>query len=104
MEQGVAEFRVGELEEGGMETGSACPYPNLEEKFLILKITYNLRIMQLDAVLRIRIKFFQPSLLLLFLDPGRDPGWEKIRIRDKHPGSATLAICHDCIVYNHRRD
>jgi hypothetical protein len=22
----------------------------------------------------------------------RDPGWEKIRIRDKHPGSATLAI------------
>jgi hypothetical protein len=20
----------------------------------------------------------------------RDPGWEKIRIRDKHPGSATL--------------
>jgi hypothetical protein len=38
--------------------------------------------------------------LLLFLDPGseirdpgsgiRDPGWVKIRIRDKHPGSATL--------------
>jgi hypothetical protein len=30
---------------------------------------------------------------LLFLDPGseiRDPGWLKIRIRDKHPGSATL--------------
>jgi hypothetical protein len=27
-------------------------------------------------------------------DPGseiRDPGWVKIRIRDKHPGSATLA-------------
>jgi hypothetical protein len=27
------------------------------------------------------------------LDPGyevRDPGWVKIRIRDKHPGSATL--------------
>jgi hypothetical protein len=26
-------------------------------------------------------------------DPGseiRDPGWEKTRIRDKHPGSATL--------------
>jgi hypothetical protein len=37
--------------------------------------------------------FFHPSLLLLFLDPGseiRDPGWVKIRIRDKHPGSATL--------------
>jgi hypothetical protein len=30
-------------------------------------------------------KFFHPSLLLLFLDPGsdiRDPGWEKIRIRN----------------------
>jgi hypothetical protein len=26
------------------------------------------------------------NFLLLFLDPG----WEKIRIRDKHPGSATL--------------
>jgi hypothetical protein len=37
--------------------------------------------------------FFHLSLLLLFLDPGfeiRDPGWVKIRIRDKHPGSATL--------------
>ncbi len=37
--------------------------------------------------------FFHPSLLLLFLDPRsgiRDPGWVKIRIRDKHPGSATL--------------
>ncbi len=37
--------------------------------------------------------FFHPPLLLLFLDPGseiRDPGWVKIRIRDKHPGSATL--------------
>ncbi len=34
-----------------------------------------------------------PSLFYLFLDPGsdiRDPGWVKIRIRDKHPGSATL--------------
>jgi hypothetical protein len=30
--------------------------------------------------------FFHPSLLLLFLYPG----WVKIRIRDKHPGSATL--------------
>jgi hypothetical protein len=38
-------------------------------------------------------KNFHPCLLLLFLDPGseiRDPGWVKIRIRDKHPGSATL--------------
>jgi hypothetical protein len=30
--------------------------------------------------------FFHHSLLLLLLDPG----WVKIRIRDKHPGSATL--------------
>jgi hypothetical protein len=40
--------------------------------------------------------FFHPSLLLLLLDPGsgmgknQDPGWVKIRIRDKHPGSTTL--------------
>ncbi len=36
---------------------------------------------------------FHPSLLLLFLDPGseiRDPGWVKIRIRNKHPGSVTV--------------
>jgi hypothetical protein len=32
--------------------------------------------------------FFHSSLLLLFLDPGS--GMDKIRIRDKHPGSATL--------------
>ncbi len=41
------------------------------------------------------LHFFHPSLLLLFLDPGseiRDPGWVKIRIRDKHPGSATLVF------------
>jgi hypothetical protein len=39
--------------------------------------------------------FFHPSLLLLFFDLGseiRDPGWVKIRIRDKHPGSAKLPI------------
>jgi hypothetical protein len=39
--------------------------------------------------------FFHPSLLLLFLDSVseiRDPGWLKIRIRDKHPGSATLVF------------
>jgi hypothetical protein len=37
-------------------------------------------------------KNFSP-LLVLLLDPGfeiRDPGCIKIRIRDKHPGSATL--------------
>ncbi len=32
--------------------------------------------------------FFHPSLLILFLDPG----WIKIRIRDKHLGSATLVF------------
>ncbi len=40
-------------------------------------------------------KFFSPLSLLLFLDPGsevRDPGWVKIRIRDKNPESATLAL------------
>ncbi len=56
--------------------------------------------------------FFHPSLLLLFLDLGsgiRDPGSEirdprsgiregkksGSRIRDKHPGSATLVRNHD---------
>ncbi len=42
--------------------------------------------------------FFSPlsfHAVLVFLDPGSeiripDPGWVKIRIRDKHPGSATL--------------
>jgi hypothetical protein len=40
-----------------------------------------------------KTNFFHSSLLLLFLDPGseiRDPVFVKIRIRDKHPGSATL--------------
>jgi hypothetical protein len=40
-----------------------------------------------------KTNFFHPSLLLLFLDPGSeiwDQGWVKIRIRDKHPGSAIL--------------
>ncbi len=47
------------------------------------------------------INFFHPSLLLLFLDPGseiRDPERVKIRIRDKHPGSATLKeTCRLCL-------
>jgi hypothetical protein len=39
---------------------------------------------------------FHPSLLFPILDAGsgmgknRDPGWVKIRVRDKQPGSATL--------------
>jgi hypothetical protein len=32
--------------------------------------------------------FFSPLSLFLFWI--RDPGWVKIRIRDKHPGPATL--------------
>ena len=44
--------------------------------------------------------FLLPSLLLLFLDPGsqiRDPEWVKIRIQDKHPGSATLQVTRHCV-------
>jgi hypothetical protein len=40
--------------------------------------------------------FTSPPLLVLLLDPGstiRDPGWIKIRIKVKHPGSETLAYC-----------
>ncbi len=39
--------------------------------------------------------YFSPLLLLLLLYPGsliQDTGWIKIRIRDKHPGSPTLAL------------
>jgi hypothetical protein len=46
--------------------------------------------------------FFSPLSFVAVLDPGseirdpgseiRDPGWVKIRIRDKHPGSATLVL------------
>jgi hypothetical protein len=38
-------------------------------------------------------QIFPPPLLVLSLDSGseiRDPGWTKIRIRDKHPVSAAL--------------
>jgi hypothetical protein len=42
-------------------------------------------------VLRIRDPVpFHPSLWLLCCFCIRDPGWVKIRIRDKHPGSAEL--------------
>jgi hypothetical protein len=46
--------------------------------------------------------FFYPSLLLMFLDPRsgiQDPGWVKIGIRDKHPGSATLIYTQQMIVH-----
>jgi len=37
--------------------------------------------------------FFSPlSFVAVFGSEIRDPGWVKIRIRDKHPGSATLAL------------
>ncbi len=43
--------------------------------------------------------FFHPSLWVAVFGSGiRDPGWVKIRIRDKHPGSATLlATVTSCI-------
>ena len=58
--------------------------------------------MKFVAIKKDITNFFTPSLLLLFLDPGSeipDPGWVKIRIRDKHPGSVTLVksiiiLCH----------
>jgi hypothetical protein len=35
--------------------------------------------------------FFSPFSFIALFGPGiQDPGWVKIRIRDKHPGSATL--------------
>jgi hypothetical protein len=38
-------------------------------------------------------KFFSPlSFVAVFGSGIRDPGWVKIRIRDKHPGSATLLV------------
>ncbi len=38
--------------------------------------------------------FFSPMSFIAVSGSGiRDPGWEKVRIRDKHPGSATLAGC-----------
>jgi hypothetical protein len=43
--------------------------------------------------------FFSPlSFVAVFGSEIRDPGWVKIRIRDKHPGSATLI---PPLKYNH---
>jgi hypothetical protein len=42
-----------------------------------------------------KTNLFLPLSFVAVLDPGseiRDPGWVKIWIRDKHPGSATLVI------------
>ncbi len=40
--------------------------------------------------------FFHPSFVAVFGSGIRDPGWVKIRIRDKHPGSATLHNTGPC--------
>jgi hypothetical protein len=41
----------------------------------------------------LEIFFSSPlSLVVVFGSEIRDPGWVKIRIRDKHPGSATLFV------------
>ncbi len=43
-------------------------------------------------------KFFSPlSFVAVFGSEIRDPEWVKIRIRDKHPGFATLIICFPSI-------
>jgi hypothetical protein len=48
-------------------------------------------------------KMFSPSLFAAVFGSGmgknQDPGWVKIRIRDKHPGSATL-IESGCCRFN----
>ncbi len=37
--------------------------------------------------------FFAPLSFVAVLGSGiRDPGWVKMRIRDKHPGAATLRV------------
>ncbi len=51
------------------------------------------------------IIFFTPLFCccIWILDPRsgiRDPGWIKIRIRDKHPGSATLVSIYNFVVYS----
>jgi hypothetical protein len=69
-----------------MKTG-----PNFFLQHFKNKIIYNF--VKFVATKKGLTTIFPPSLLLLFLDPGseiRDPEWVKIRIRDKHPGSATL--------------
>ncbi len=66
--------------------GSRIPKPyfwELSDNFLGKKF-YNSVLWNLWLLKKVWQKIiFHPSLLLLFLDPG----WEKIRIRDKHPGS-----------------
>jgi hypothetical protein len=48
--------------------------------------------MKFETTKKVIKEMFSPSSLLLLL---WDPGWIKIRIRDKHPGSATLSRKHN---------
>ncbi len=49
------------------------------------------------ATKKITTTNFSPlSFVALFGSGIRDPGWIKIRIRDKHPGSATLLVANGC--------
>jgi hypothetical protein len=101
---GIGFFRIPDL-------GSRIPTPyflELSDKLLGKKFYNSLKTGPNCFLQHLRIKFVATkkglktnffSLLsfvaLLFLDPGsevRDPEWVKIRIRDKHPGSATLLL------------
>ncbi len=69
----------------GPGAAAGLPAQELSDKFLGKKFCNSMKTG--------KKQIFHPFLLLLFLDPGseiRDPEWVKIRIRDKHPGSATL--------------
>jgi hypothetical protein len=44
----------------------------------------------LQPVLRVRIRDLGSGTFLTLGFGIRNPGWKKIRIRDKHPGSVTL--------------
>jgi hypothetical protein len=49
-------------------------------------------------------KFSPLTFVAIFGSGIRDPGWVKIRIRDKHPGSATLLVEHVFGGGNGKRD
>ncbi len=62
--------------------------PNIFLQHFKTKIIYNF-VKFCGYIKRFDIKFFFTSLFCCCFWI-RDPGWVKIRIRDKHPGSATL--------------
>jgi hypothetical protein len=93
---GIGFFRIPNL-------GSRIPNPyflELSDNFLKIgpnffvhfkhKIIYNF--VKFMAIKKgMKTIFFSPlSFVADFGSEIRDPGWVKIRIRDKHPGSATL--------------